>query len=848
MIVPIFFQKPNAYALQKHFVLVFLLTLLFAAAAQAQPLNGNYTIGGANPNFVTINAAIQQLDSVGVSGPVTFWIRNGTYPEVLFIDSVNGASATNTITFRSESGDSSAVVINGTTTSARNNTLWMNRVSYMRFHQLTFRQLPSVHNNAVVFVGRGNNLTVSNCVIWGHASSTSSGTEYGFQGACDSNLLVENCIIRGANEGIVSAGSSFPAQQRPIFRNNYLLGITTNCIYVVGGAFATITGNTIEAGSGSSTAAILLSGHSRAQITRNRISILSGAQNSHGIQIISSSGWPNEPLLVANNEISFTAGSSPIAYGIRAGGSYHLYAHNSVRMSGGVYSVALQLEVTNNCRLFNNVLVHEGTAAANHALHLSVNSQDAVSNYNNLYTAGPNLTPNHTTLAAYQTATGRDSLSVSVPPQFTSTSLLIPSAPALMNSGLLLPEVPTDIAGRLRNNPPDMGAYEQLTAPVVALGPDVTACDSIILSVPAQPATQWLWNTGDTLRTLVVRNSGTYWLQGTNSIGVSRDTVVVTILPRPVLQLGFVADTLCSGVCVTLQANASGGSGNYSYLWQPATGLSNPLIANPLACPSSSTTYRLWLNDANGCSVLSDSIHIRVTPDAQLSAGPADTACNGDTIVIEANTAWTGAQFRWEPALWIENPGQARTRAWPPAGTRTFVVRATHPDGCVDTAHKLVTIHPLPLTPQISWQNGLLQSSALSGNQWLLNDSLIPGANNVTYQPLVNGNYRVRVSNAENCSSISANFNLQQVGIPQLSPIELRAWPNPATEILYLEAEMPGEWDLVDGLGRKLKSVTALEVQTFSLQVNDLSPGVYVLQFKGIDGRSRSIPWIKAAH
>lgn len=768
---------------------------------------------------------------MGVSGPVTFWIRNGTYAEVLFIDSINGASATNTITFRSESGDSTAVVINGTTNSTNTNTLWMNRVAYMRFHQLTFRQLPSVHNNAVVFVGRGHNLTFSNCVLWGTASSTSSGTEYVVQGACDSNLLIENCIIRGAGAGIVSPGSSFPAQQRPTFRNNHLFGITTDCIYVVGGAFADISNNLIEAGGGFSAAGILLSGHSRARIVGNRISVLSGAQNSHGIQIISSSGWPNEPLLVANNEINFTAGSSPIAYGIRAGGSHHLYAHNTVRMSGGVYSVALQLEVTNNCRLFNNVLVHEGTAKANHALHLSINSQDAVSNYNNLYTAGPNLTPIYTNLAAYQAATGRDSLSVSVPPQFSSISVLISNAPALMNSGFLLPEVPFDIEGVMRNIPPDLGAYKQLSAPIVALGPDTTACDSVVLSVPAQPATQWLWSTGDTLRSLVIRNSGSYWLQGTNGIGTSRDTVVVTILPRPILQLGLMADTLCAGTCVSLQASVTGGSGNYNYLWQPAAGLNNPQLANPLACPDSSTTYRLFLTDVNGCAVLSDSIRINVTPDAQLTAGLADTACAGDTIFIEANTAWTGAQIRWEPAVWIENPNALRTRAWPPVGNHTLLVMALHPNGCSDTAQKMMTIHPVPSTPLISWQNGIFQSSASTGNQWLLNDSLIAGANGPTYQPTVNGHCRVRVTNAQDCSSISAAYELQLVGIRQLIPIELGVWPNPATELLHLRAALPGEWVLIDGSGRKLKSVTAMQAETSTMQVSEFTAGVYLLLF-----------------
>lgn len=826
--------------------LCFLTALFFTGGnALAQPLNGNYTIGGNNPNFTTINAAVQQLDSLGVSGPVTFWIRNGTYPEVLFIDSVIGASATNTITFRSESGDSSAVIINGTTNSVVDKTLWLYYAKYLRFHQITFRQLPSIHNTAVVFVGRGHNITISNCVIWGTAGSTSSRTITALQGACDSNYLVENCVIRGANEGLVSAGSSFPAQQRPVFRNNHIFGITTNCIYVVGGAFAKIIGNRIEAGSGSSTAAILLSGHSRAQIVGNRINVLSGAQNSHGIQIISSSGWPNEPLLVANNEINFTAGNSPIAYGIRASGAYHLYAHNTVRMSGGVYSPALTLESTNNCRLFNNVLVHEGTLVGNHALHLSVNSQDAVSNYNNLYTAGPNLTPIYTTLAAYQAATGRDSLSVSVPPQFNSTSVLVPNAPVLMNSGLYLPEVPTDINGLLRNNPPDLGAYEQLTAPVVNLGPDTSACDSFVLAVPAQPGTQWLWSTGDTLRSIIIRNSGTYWLQGTNSIGLSRDTVVVTILPRPILQLGFTADTLCAGDCVLLQAQVSGGSGSFNYLWQPAIGLNNAQIANPTACPTSSTTYRLLVTDANGCAILSDSVHIRVTPPAQLSVGPSYAGCNGDTVLLEASTAWTGAQIRWEPALWIENPSQARTRAWPPPGTRTFVVLAIHPDGCRDTAQQLIRIAALPSVPMISYQNGMLQSSANSGNQWFLNDTLLAGATAPSLQPLSNGRYRVVVTNSEGCTSSSADFVLQNVSIRPLA-IQWRIWPNPANSFLHYEAPLAVTRLAIAHLyGRNWLEASGSMASSGTVDVQSLPAGMYILRLALQNGTIVSKAWVK---
>lgn len=42
---------------------------------------------------------------------------------------------------------------------------------------------------------------------------------------------------------------------------------------------------------------------------------------------------------------------------------------------------------------------------------------------------------------------------------------------------------------------------------------------------------------------------------------------------------------------------ATGGSGNYTYLWSPATGLSDPKIAQPVATADSTITYTLTVSD-----------------------------------------------------------------------------------------------------------------------------------------------------------------------------------------------------------------------------------------------------------
>ncbi len=60
---------------------VFLCALVFGyVAASAQGLVGTKTIGGSNPDFLTLRAAVDTLSVRGVgAGGVTFIIRTGIY-------------------------------------------------------------------------------------------------------------------------------------------------------------------------------------------------------------------------------------------------------------------------------------------------------------------------------------------------------------------------------------------------------------------------------------------------------------------------------------------------------------------------------------------------------------------------------------------------------------------------------------------------------------------------------------------------------------------------------------------------------------------------------------------------
>ena len=89
------------------FLAVLSVLLAFAEVLTAQPMSGNYTIGGSSPDFITPQSAANALKARGVSGPVTFNIRPGIYSEsggasrVMLLDSIiAGLNSSNRITFQ----------------------------------------------------------------------------------------------------------------------------------------------------------------------------------------------------------------------------------------------------------------------------------------------------------------------------------------------------------------------------------------------------------------------------------------------------------------------------------------------------------------------------------------------------------------------------------------------------------------------------------------------------------------------------------------------------------------------------------------------------------------------------
>ncbi|MBL8007233.1 MAG: T9SS type A sorting domain-containing protein [Ignavibacteria bacterium] len=93
-----------------YFIVISLISFLNAFST---PLNGTYTIGSGG-DYATINSAYNDAFTQGIDGPVIFDIITGTYTEHILTAEIPGSSTINTVTFKSQSGNSADVLINPT--------------------------------------------------------------------------------------------------------------------------------------------------------------------------------------------------------------------------------------------------------------------------------------------------------------------------------------------------------------------------------------------------------------------------------------------------------------------------------------------------------------------------------------------------------------------------------------------------------------------------------------------------------------------------------------------------------------------------------------------------------------
>ncbi len=144
---------------------------------------------------------------------------------------------------------------------------------------------------------------------------------------------------------------------------------------------------------------------------------------------------------------------------------------------------------------------------------------------------------------------------------------------------------------------------------------------------------------------------------------------------------------ICRGQLTTLIAG-----GSAFYVWAPTQGILQNNGGTVVVSPENTTIYTVTATDLNGCTSVANAV-VFVEPLPQLVVGEARSICQGATIELTANGAYT---YEWSPATGLSATTGSSVMATPLVST-TYTVTGTSLNGCVSTATIHVTVDPHPV-------------------------------------------------------------------------------------------------------------------------------------------------------
>ncbi|MES2388191.1 MAG: T9SS type A sorting domain-containing protein [Bacteroidota bacterium] len=381
--------------------------------------------------------------------------------------------------------------------------------------------------------------------------------------------------------------------------------------------------------------------------------------------------------------------------------------------------------------------------------------------------------------------------------------------------------------------------------PLISASGPIVFCDGGSVTLTSSAAAGNVWSTGESTQSITVNATGTYTVSNVASgcTSVVSEAAVVTVRAMPAIPNISASGSLaiCSGGSVTLTSDRASdnlwstgettesitvsAAGSYT-LQGVSSGCTSAVSAaavvrvnmpsastlNEFVCPgiynfgdlmiSLPGTYNRTLPNAAGCDSI---ITLNLTWKPTSAVSLNQSICRGESFTFNAQT-YTAAG--------------------------TYTARNLNRFGCDSTITLNLTVNPLPAVPLITRSSDSLLTTATGTLLWMIDDNAIPGANGRFIIPTANGNYSVKVTDTNGCSSKSEYFNFVLSTEPRISgAYGFKLHPNPASVNIVLNGLSAGTEVNISNL---LGQVVLQEAYNGTgIHIAGLPIGMYLVNTKG---------------
>ena len=425
-------------------------------------MSGAYTINSTNGDYQDFSSAISELSTVGVCAPVFINADSGTYSGRFTVYQIPGTSTLNTVTFQSTDLDSSKVqIIDTNLNSNENYIVKFIGASNINFKHLNINAIGTQYGNVIVFENSSNNIEFSNNIINSTTTSTTNSKASTFfsNSLNINNININNNVLLNGYKSIYFNSICSDIN----ISGNIIKFFNGSGVYFYNVTNSTINNNTIESHNlGSSIYGISLNIISDVDVSKNNI-ICNSSSKNNGIYL-RGNGIPNNHIVLSNNFISITDGSSSnIGIYITLSNYIDIFYNSINIIHGGATSNAIKLNGGSYLTVKNNSFATE----VGYAVSLSSIPSNLSFDYNNIYVNPTNSNSFvywSTAIADIATLKAFDSNnnqhSISKLSHYASDTDLHSQAVDLYHSGIAISGITTDIDNDIRNSIPCIGADE----------------------------------------------------------------------------------------------------------------------------------------------------------------------------------------------------------------------------------------------------------------------------------------------------------------------------------------------------------------------------------------------------